>query len=369
MFIPQGLRRNILPWLCAVAFVANFLCAAGGLDVAQPLLGSASQESARQLADGASQDVHEASGRFAWRLAQAGHRQVPKGAGRTSGGDCSRIVFNVGGVVGPRHWVIYRLIRAGLEWIIPDAPGSGSPTQRPYKPQHQSKYRALRQAKHTGNTDTCASRYWFDGAHDKPRCARRGTYRMGKLNRWWLPLISSVTLLVGISACGNNPATEADIDFPRALEQASGEGGALVPALAGTITIDGSSTVFPVTTVMAKTFQKIHPDVHFMIGVSGTGGGFKKFCVGETDITGASRPINATEVELCKTHNIDYFELPIAFDSLSVVVHPQNTMVNCLTIAELKRMWEPGAQGKVTHWNQIRSLLCQSTHAAVWPWT
>ena len=129
----------------------------------------------------------------------------------------------------------------------------------------------------------------------------------------------------------------------------------MVPALAGTIMIDGSSTVFPVTTVMAKTFQKIHPDVHFMIGVSGTGGGFKKFCGGETDITGASRPINATEVELCKTHNIGYFELPIAFDSLSVVVHPQNTMVNCLTIAELKRMWEPAAQEKVTHWNQIRS--------------
>ena len=105
---------------------------------------------------------------------------------------------------------------------------------------------------------------------------------MGKLNRCGLTLISSVTLLVGISACGNNPATEADIDFPRALEQASGERDVLEPALAGTIIIDGSSTVFPVTTVMAKTFQKIHPDVHFMIGVSGTGGGFKKFCVGET---------------------------------------------------------------------------------------
>ncbi len=76
--------------------------------------------------------------------------------------------------------------------------------------------------------------------------------------------------------------------------------------------------------------------------------------MGETDITGASRPINATEVQLCKTHNIDYFELPMAFDSLSVVVHPQNTLVNCLTVAELKSMWEPAAQGKVTHWNQVR---------------
>jgi phosphate transport system substrate-binding protein len=86
-----------------------------------------------------------------------------------------------------------------------------------------------------------------------------------------------------------------------------------------------------------------------------TGGGFKKFCAGETDITGASRPTNATELALWKTHNVDYIELPIAFDSLSVVVNPQNTFVDCLSVAELKRMWEPTAQGKVTHWRQIRA--------------
>jgi phosphate transport system substrate-binding protein len=178
---------------------------------------------------------------------------------------------------------------------------------------------------------------------------------MGKLNRRWLALLSTVTLLVVISACGNNPATEADIDFPGALGQSAGGQGALEPALVGTMTIDGSSTVFPITTVMAKTFQKMHPGVHFTIGVSGTGGGFKKFCVGETDINGASRPINATEVELCKTHNINYIELPIAFDSLSVVVDPHNTFANCLTVAELKRIWEPAAQNNITHWNHVRA--------------
>jgi phosphate transport system substrate-binding protein len=178
---------------------------------------------------------------------------------------------------------------------------------------------------------------------------------MGKLNRWWVASISSVTLLVGISACANYPTTEADLDFPSALGQSAGGRDALEPALAGTMTIDGSSTVFPVTTVMAKTFQKKYSGVHFTIGVSGTGGGFKKFCAGETDISGASRPINATEVELCKTHNINYIELPIAFDSLSVVVHPQNAFANCLTVAELKRIWEPAAQNNITHWNQVRA--------------
>jgi phosphate transport system substrate-binding protein len=178
---------------------------------------------------------------------------------------------------------------------------------------------------------------------------------MGTQNRWWFTLISSVTVMVSVVACGSNPSTEADIEFPSALRQGEGDRHVVEPPLAGTITIDGSSTVFPVTTAMAKAFQERHPGVHLTVGVSGTGGGFKKFCAGETDLTGASRPINVAEVELCKSHSIDYFELPIAFDSLSVVVHPQNTFVDCLTVAELKSMWEPAAQGKVMHWSQIRA--------------
>jgi phosphate transport system substrate-binding protein len=95
---------------------------------------------------------------------------------------------------------------------------------------------------------------------------------MGTLNRWWLTLISSATLMVSVTACGNNPSTEVDIDFPSALTQTEGGRVVLEPALAGTITIDGSSTVFPITTVMAREFQKTHPGVHISISVSGNGG-------------------------------------------------------------------------------------------------
>jgi phosphate transport system substrate-binding protein len=106
---------------------------------------------------------------------------------------------------------------------------------------------------------------------------------------------------------------------------------------------------------MAEEFQKVNPNVKVTVGVSGTGGGFKKFCAGETDITGASRPIKPSEVELCKKNNIEYVELPVAFDGLSVVVNPKNEFARCLKVDELKTMWEPQAQGKITRWNQIRS--------------
>jgi phosphate transport system substrate-binding protein len=166
---------------------------------------------------------------------------------------------------------------------------------------------------------------------------------MGAQNRWWTTFVSLLTLGVSMTACGNNPATEADIDFPRALTQAESGSAVTKSLLTGSVTIDGSSTVFPITTMMAKEFQAIRPGIHIAVGVSGTGGGFKKFCAGETDITGASRPINAKEVELCKKHNIEYIKLPIAFDSLSVVVHRQNSFVDCLSVAELKKLWEPAA--------------------------
>jgi phosphate transport system substrate-binding protein len=120
------------------------------------------------------------------------------------------------------------------------------------------------------------------------------------------------------------------------------------------ITIDGSSTVFPITEAMAEDFQKNNPNVRITVGISGTGGGFKKFCAGETDISNASRPIKKSEIELCKQKGIEYVELPVAYDGLSVVVNPQNDWVDCLTPKELKKIWEPAAQGKITNWNQIR---------------
>jgi phosphate transport system substrate-binding protein len=123
-----------------------------------------------------------------------------------------------------------------------------------------------------------------------------------------------------------------------------------------TVTVDGSSTVFPITEAAAEDFQKAQNGrVRVTVGVSGTGGGFKKFCRGETDISGASRPILQKEIDACKAAGIRYVELPVAYDALTVVVHPQNSWAKNLTVAELKKIWEPGAQGKVNNWNQIRN--------------
>ena len=120
------------------------------------------------------------------------------------------------------------------------------------------------------------------------------------------------------------------------------------------IKIDGSSTVFPVTEAVAEEFQiQKRGKVRVTVGISGTGGGFKKFCRGETDVQDASRPILTQEMEACRAAGIRYYELPIAYDALTVAVSPQNTWVNQLTVGELKKMWEPAAQGKITRWNQV----------------
>jgi phosphate transport system substrate-binding protein len=124
--------------------------------------------------------------------------------------------------------------------------------------------------------------------------------------------------------------------------------------LSGTVKIDGSSTVFPVSEAVAEEFQKVNRGVRVTVGISGTGGGFKKFGAGETDISDASRPIKETEVALCKQNGIQYIELPICYDALTVVVNPQNNWCKTMTVKELKKLWEPEAQGKITHWNQIR---------------
>ena len=120
------------------------------------------------------------------------------------------------------------------------------------------------------------------------------------------------------------------------------------------VKIDGSSTVYPITEAVAEEFQKMKKNaVKVTVGISGTGGGFKKFCRGETDISNASRPILKKEMEECKTAGIKYIELPVAFDALTVVVHPSNKFITQLTVDELKKMWEPVAQGKVMKWNQV----------------
>jgi phosphate transport system substrate-binding protein len=130
-------------------------------------------------------------------------------------------------------------------------------------------------------------------------------------------------------------------------------GGAL--AQAGPIVkIDGSSTVYPVTEAVAEEFQKSKRNaIKVTVGISGTGGGFKKFCRGETDISNASRPILKSEMAECNKAGIKYFELPVAFDALTVVVNPKNSFLQQISVEELKRLWEPAAQGKVTRWKQV----------------
>ncbi|MCS7207776.1 MAG: PstS family phosphate ABC transporter substrate-binding protein [Dehalococcoidia bacterium] len=123
--------------------------------------------------------------------------------------------------------------------------------------------------------------------------------------------------------------------------------------LTGRIEIDGSSTVFPITEAVAEEFQKRYPGVKVTVGISGTGGGFKRFTAGETDISNASRPITTREMDAAKQNNIEWIELPVAFDGLTVVVNPRNNWVDCITVAELKKIWEPAAQGVITRWNQV----------------
>ncbi|MEK7353536.1 MAG: PstS family phosphate ABC transporter substrate-binding protein [Chloroflexota bacterium] len=126
-----------------------------------------------------------------------------------------------------------------------------------------------------------------------------------------------------------------------------------VPTLSGTIEIDGSSTVYPITEAVAEEFRKIHPKVRINVGISGTGGGFKRFVAGETQISDASRPISASEKEQAAKNGIEWVEMPVAIDGLSVMVNPQNTWVTSMTVIELKNLWGPNST--IKRWNQIRS--------------
>lgn len=128
--------------------------------------------------------------------------------------------------------------------------------------------------------------------------------------------------------------------------------GASAAELSGTIIIDGSSTVFPITEAVAEEFHKVYPGISTPIGVSGTGGGFKKFTIGETDISNASRPIKDSEAEIAKANGIEYVEFAIAYDGIAVVVSTQNDFVDSLTVEELKKIWEP--ESTVMTWKDVR---------------
>lgn len=125
--------------------------------------------------------------------------------------------------------------------------------------------------------------------------------------------------------------------------------------LSGEIKVDGSSTVYPITEAIAEEFRAGQPDVRVTVGVSGTGGGFKKFGRGEIDINDASRPIKEAESKACEESNIKFIDLKVAYDGLAVIVNKENTWITSITTEELKKLWEPAAQGKITMWNQVRA--------------
>lgn len=132
------------------------------------------------------------------------------------------------------------------------------------------------------------------------------------------------------------------------LAQAAVEGRSLIK-------VDGSSTVYPITEAVAEEFQgSTKGAVKVTVGISGTGGGFKKFCRNETDIQDASRPISKEEMKFCRDTHVQYYELPVAYDAIAIVVSHKNTWLKSITVNDLKKMWEPDAQGKVTKWNQVR---------------
>ena len=124
--------------------------------------------------------------------------------------------------------------------------------------------------------------------------------------------------------------------------------------LEGVIEIDGSSTVYPITEAVAEEFRAVEPNVRVTVGVSGTGGGFKKFSRGETNISNASRPIKDKEAKVCDENNIAYLELSVAYDGLAVIINPENDWVDYFTVEELSKIWHPDAQNNIKYWSQIR---------------
>ncbi|WP_199178321.1 PstS family phosphate ABC transporter substrate-binding protein [Mycobacterium hubeiense] len=152
--------------------------------------------------------------------------------------------------------------------------------------------------------------------------------------------IAAALLVAGLTlaACGGGGDNES---------AGAGEG----DAVSGAVIVDGSSTVEPLSSAAAELFMEENPDVNVTVGTSGTGGGFEKFCAGETDISDASRPIKESEIEKCKQNNIQFSQLTVANDALSVVVNPQNDWATCLTVEQLKKMWEPNST--VNNWNQV----------------
>ncbi|MGB3616293.1 MAG: PstS family phosphate ABC transporter substrate-binding protein [Elainellaceae cyanobacterium] len=162
----------------------------------------------------------------------------------------------------------------------------------------------------------------------------------------------TLSLAATVAACSGGEPAATDTGADGSADTASAEGG---EGVSGDVLVDGSSTVFPISEAMAEEFMAENPDARVTVGVSGSGGGFKKFCAGETDISNASRPIKQEEMDLCAEAGIEFIEVPVAFDGITVVVNPENDWAECLTADQLGQMWAPDAEGTITSWNQIDS--------------
>ena len=172
-----------------------------------------------------------------------------------------------------------------------------------------------------------------------------------KLMRGIASTIACFALAALLSACPER-GTSTDTSGSGAGSAAATSTAKPASTLSGHIAIDGSSTVYPVTEAVAEEFGKAHSAVRVTVGISGTGGGFKKFGNGEIDIADASRPIKASEAEICDQNGVEYIELPVAFDGLSVVINPANDWCDYLTVEELHRIWAP--ESKIKNWSEVR---------------
>lgn len=170
---------------------------------------------------------------------------------------------------------------------------------------------------------------------------------LSKKNQATLVLGLSVALASSVIVAGCNSGGESS------GTSTSTTGGTTSAELSGDIVIDGSSTVFPIAEAVAEEFKLANPKTNPTVSESGTGGGFKKFCAGETDISNASRPIKAEELQACKDNGIEFIEIPVGYDGLSVVVNPKNTWVDSLTVDELKKIWNKDS--KITNWKDVRA--------------
>jgi phosphate transport system substrate-binding protein len=188
---------------------------------------------------------------------------------------------------------------------------------------------------------------------DGPAAGGVALKRRGRMPLLLVAMLALGLMATALVACSSDKKDDggSPTNGPTA---ASTDASTAVPNLSGDIDGDGSSTVYPITEAVAEEFGKKYTKVRVTAGIAGTGGGFEKFCNGETDFNDASRPIKDTEAQKCADAGIQYTEFQVAFDGLAVVTNPSNDFVDCLTVAELKKIWEPAAQDTITNWNQVR---------------